>query len=113
MEIDNPEEVTKLENEFAEEIRKRGEDFKYFKDQFGEHPEERAVNEEMSEKLEEVLTINEIYGALKEKVPKIEPIRIPINQEKVSFMMRYWLSLDLKTMTHFRVPQNKTLIKLW
>jgi len=82
LEIDNPEEVTKLENEFAEEIRKRGEDFKYFKDQFGEHPEERAVNEEMSEKLEEVLTINEIYGALKEKVPKIEPIRIPINQEK-------------------------------
>ena len=40
-----------MENDFAEEIRKRGEDFKFFKDQFGEHPEERATNDEMSEKL--------------------------------------------------------------
>ena len=31
--MNNPEEVTKLENDFAEEIKKRGEDFKYFKDQ--------------------------------------------------------------------------------
>ena len=31
--MNNPEDVTKLENEFAEEIKKRGDDFKYFKDQ--------------------------------------------------------------------------------
>ena len=31
--MNNPEEVTKLENEFAEEVKKRGDDFKYFKDQ--------------------------------------------------------------------------------
>ena len=31
--MNNPEEVTKLENDFAEEVKKRGDDFKYFKDQ--------------------------------------------------------------------------------
>jgi len=82
LEINNPEECSNLEGEFAEEIRKRGEDFKYFKDQFGEHPEERASNEEHTEKLAAVTTINEIYAAIKEKVPKIEPLRIPMNQEQ-------------------------------
>jgi len=82
LEINNPEECTTMENDFAEEVRKRGEDFKYFKDQFGEHPEERATNEELTEKLANVTTINEIYAAIKEKVPKLEPIRIPMNQEK-------------------------------
>merc|ERR1711936_1014088 len=48
LEINNPEEVTALENTFAEEIKKRGEDFKFFKGQFGEHPEERANNEEIT-----------------------------------------------------------------
>jgi len=81
LEINNPEECSAMETDFAEEIRKRGEDFKYYKDQFGEHPEERATNEELSEKLASVTTINEIYAALKEKVPKLEPIRIPMNQE--------------------------------
>ena len=38
LEINNPEECTALENEFAEEIRKRGEDFKYYKDQVGGKP---------------------------------------------------------------------------
>ena len=33
LEMNNPEDVTKLETEFAEEVKKRGEDFKYFKDQ--------------------------------------------------------------------------------
>merc|ERR1711971_1459443 len=42
LEMNNPEDVTALENSFAEEIKKRGDDFKFFKDQFGEHPEERA-----------------------------------------------------------------------
>jgi len=81
LEINNPEECSQMETDFAEEIRKRGEDFKYYKDQFGEHPEERATNEELTEKLTGVTTINEIYAAMKEKVPKIEPIRIPMNQE--------------------------------
>merc|ERR1712226_1745175 len=64
------------------EVKKRGEDFKYYKDQFGEHPEERANNEEISEKLSGVTTLNEIYAAIKDKVPKPEPIRIPMNQEQ-------------------------------
>merc|ERR1711872_530966 len=81
LEINNPEECTSLENDFAEEIRKRGDDFKYFKDQFGEHPEERATNEELTEKLTGVTSLNEIYAAIKDKVPKLEPIRIPMNQE--------------------------------
>jgi len=81
LEINNPEECSAMETDFAEEIRKRGDDFKYFKDQFGEHPEERATNEELTEKLTGVTTINEIYAAIKEKVPKLEPIRIPMNQE--------------------------------
>jgi len=81
LEINNPEECSAMETDFAEEIRKRGEDFKYYKDQFGEHPEERATNEELTEKLTGVTTINEIYAAIKEKVPKLEPIRIPMNQE--------------------------------
>ena len=33
LEINNPEECTAIEHEFAEEIKKRGEDFKYYKDQ--------------------------------------------------------------------------------
>merc|ERR1712079_660799 len=82
LEMNNPEEVTALENAFAEEVKKRGDDFKFFKDQFGEHPEERANNEEITEKLAGVTTLNEIYSAIKEKVPKFEPIRIPTNQEK-------------------------------
>ncbi len=33
LEVSNPEECAKMEEEFAEEIRKRGPDFKYFQDQ--------------------------------------------------------------------------------
>ena len=33
LEMNNPEEVTAMENQFAEEVRKRGEDFKYYKSQ--------------------------------------------------------------------------------
>jgi len=81
--VANPEECTKLENEFAEEIKKRGDEFTFIKDQFGEHPEERAEgNAEHKVKLEGVTTLNEIYAAIKEKVPKLEPIRIPTNQEE-------------------------------
>jgi predicted protein tyrosine phosphatase len=82
LEINCPEECSKIEGEFAEELKKRGDEFKYYKDQFGEHPEERATNDQFSEKLEGIQTINEIYAALKEKVPKLEALRIPMNQEK-------------------------------
>merc|ERR1719193_407686 len=50
LEINNPEETSKLETEFAE-------------------------------KLSGVTTLNEIYAAIKDKVPKLDPIRIPMNQE--------------------------------
>ena len=40
--------------------------------QFGEHPEERANNEEISEKLSGVTTLNEIYAAIKDKVSALE-----------------------------------------
>ena len=33
LEINNPEETSKLEADFAEEVKKWGEDFKYYKDQ--------------------------------------------------------------------------------
>lgn len=82
LEINNPEECAKMEAEFLEELKKRGDEFKYYKDQFGEHPEERATNEELTEKLESITTLNEIYATLKEKVPKFEALRIPMNQEK-------------------------------
>jgi len=82
LEINCPEECSKIEAEFAEELKKRGDEFKYYKDQFGEHPEERATNDTFTEKLEGVQTINEIYAALKEKVPKLDALRIPMNQEK-------------------------------
>jgi len=81
LEINNPEDTAKLETDFAEDVKKRGDEFKYYKDQFGEHPEDRAHNEEITEKLAGVTTLNEIYAAIKDKVPKLEPIRIPMNQE--------------------------------
>merc|ERR1711874_524369 len=40
------------------------------------------MGEEISEKLSGVTTLNEIYAAIKDKVPKLEPIRIPMNQEQ-------------------------------
>ena len=43
LEINNPEETSKLETEFAEEVKKRGEDFKYFKDQVLDHFLENAI----------------------------------------------------------------------
>merc|ERR1712123_417549 len=46
------------------------------------NPEECTTNEELTEKLAGVTTLNEIYAAIKDKVPKLEPIRIPMNQEQ-------------------------------
>merc|ERR1711899_137723 len=47
-----------------------------------EHPDDRVVkNDEIAEKLGEVKTLTQIFGGLKEKVDKINAIRIPVNQE--------------------------------
>lgn len=82
LEVLKADDVTKMEEEFVEEIKKRGEDFKHYQDQYGEHPDERAIkNEEVSEKLAEVSTLSNIYQGLKEKVSKVEALRIPINQD--------------------------------
>ena len=52
LEVSLPEDVAKMEEEFAEVVRKRGPDFTFFQDQYGEHPEERAAkNVEVTEKL--------------------------------------------------------------
>ena len=60
-----------MEDDFAEEIKKRGDDFKFFQDQYGEHPDDRVVkNDEVTEKLAEVQTLTQIFGGLKEKVCK-------------------------------------------
>ena len=58
-----------MEDEFTEAIKSRGEDFKFYQDQYGEHPDERAVkNEEQTEKLADIQTLTNIYGGLKDKV---------------------------------------------
>ena len=60
-----------MEDEFADAIKSRGDDFKFFQDQYGEHPDERAVkNEELTEKLGDIQTLTSIYGGLKDKVGK-------------------------------------------
>jgi len=83
LEISNPEEVHKFEDEFAEEIKKRGEEFKFYQDQYGEHPEDRAAKMELqTEKLAKVDTLTNIFNGLKEKVDKVQALRIPVNQDK-------------------------------
>jgi len=82
LEVKNPDDVSKMEDELAEVVQGRGEDFKFYQDQYGEHPDERAVkNEELTEKLANVQTLTSIYGGLKEKNEKVNAIRIPLNQE--------------------------------
>jgi hypothetical protein len=69
LEVSCPEDVAKMEEEFAEVVRKRGPEFKFFQDQYGEHPEERAAkNVETNEPLGEVQTLTHIFTSLKEKV---------------------------------------------
>jgi len=82
LEVKNPDDVSKMEEEFAGVIKDRGEEFKFYQDQYGEHPDERAVkNEEVAEKLADIQTLTTIFGALKEKNDKVNAIRIPVNQE--------------------------------
>jgi len=69
LEVGNAADVSKMEDDFAAEITKRGEDFKFYQDQYGEHPDDRVVkNDEIAEKLGEVKTLTQIFGGLKEKV---------------------------------------------
>ena len=79
IEVANAADVSKMEDDFAEEIKKRGDDFKFFQDQYGEHPDDRVVNnDEVTEKLAEVQTLTQIFGGLKEKVCKLKLIMIQI-----------------------------------
>merc|ERR1719259_285483 len=82
LEVKCPNDVSKMEDEFADAIKSRGDDFKFYQDQYGEHPDERAVkNEELTEKLGDIQTLTSIYGGLKDKNEKVNAIRIPLNQE--------------------------------
>lgn len=82
LEVTDAEDVTKMENAFAEELKTRGPDFKYFQDQYGEHPDERSVkDQEVTEKLEKLTTLTEIFTDLVAKNPKVQALRIPLNQE--------------------------------
>ena len=69
MTVNNPEDITKMEDVFSEELKTRGEEMKYFKDPFGEHPEENTPKmEEMTEKIKDITTPAAIFGELKKKV---------------------------------------------
>ena len=69
LEISNPEEVSKWEEGFVEEIKKRGEEFKAYQDQYGEHPDEREAKlSQITEKLGDITTLTSIYSGMKEKV---------------------------------------------
>jgi len=83
IEIKDPQEVYKWEDAFVEEIKKRGEEFKYYQDQFGEHPDDRVTKDDVvTGKLGDLQTLTNIFGGIKTKVDKVEAIRIPVNQDK-------------------------------
>ena len=69
LELENPEEVSKWEDGFMEEIKRRGDEFKAYQDQYGEHPDEREAKlNQITEKLADVTTLTTIYKGMKEKV---------------------------------------------
>ena len=69
LEVKEPEDFLKMEVAFVKEIQERGADFKYYKDQYGEHPDERALkNEEITEKLESVVTLEDLIQATVKEV---------------------------------------------
>ena len=69
LELKNPEEVSKWEDGFVEEIKKRGDEFKAYQDQYGEHPDEREAKlNQLTEKLGDITTLTTIYTGMKEKV---------------------------------------------
>merc|ERR1712244_45181 len=89
LEMNNPEDVTALENSFAEEIKKRGDDFKFFKDQFGEHPEERANNEEITGELDRMRGIvpDDILDSLKKKKLGLPGIDFEVQEDRNAMQM--------------------------
>ncbi len=69
LDIPNPDAVSTMEEEFAAIIKAKGDEFKFYQDQYGEHPDERAAkNEQKSEKLGDIQTLTTIYNDLKAKV---------------------------------------------
>ena len=69
IEIKDPQEVYKWEDAFVEEIKKRGEEFKYYQDQFGEHPDDRVTKDDVvTGKLGDLQTLTNIFGGIKTKV---------------------------------------------
>merc|ERR1712193_25252 len=64
-------------------LKKRGEEYKFYQDQYGEHPEDRAAKMELlSEKMTQISTLTTIFNGLKEKVEKVQALRIPMEQDK-------------------------------
>jgi len=83
IEVPNPEEVGKMEEGFVGVIQGRGEEFKGYQDQYGEHPDDRGAKlEQVTEKITDIQTLTAIFGAIKSKVDKVEAVRIPVNQDK-------------------------------
>jgi predicted protein tyrosine phosphatase len=72
-----------MEEGFVGVIKGRGEEFKGYQDQYGEHPDDRGAKLEMvTEKIADIQTLTAIFGAIKSKVDKVEAVRIPVNQDK-------------------------------
>ena len=71
IEVGDMEELHKMEAAFTKEIEDRGAEFKYYQDQYGEHPDERKVkNVELNEKITKVQTVTQVIDGLKEQVRK-------------------------------------------
>jgi len=83
LELKDPKEVSTWEESFVKAIKDRGENFEFYQDQYGEHPDDRAAKEtKVTEKLADSTTLTEIFSALKGKNEKVEALRIPVNQDK-------------------------------
>eukprot|EP00096_Caligus_rogercresseyi_P006394 TRINITY_DN227_c0_g1_i1.p1 TRINITY_DN227_c0_g1~~TRINITY_DN227_c0_g1_i1.p1 ORF type:complete len:495 (+),score=211.05 TRINITY_DN227_c0_g1_i1:176-1660(+) len=82
LEVKKADDVAKMEEIFADIVKKRGDEFTYFQDQYGEHPDERSVkNEEVKTKLESISTLTNIFVDLKNEVSKVDALRVPLNQD--------------------------------
>merc|ERR1711983_277644 len=83
LELKDPKEVSTWEESFVKAIKDRGENFEFYQDEYGEHPDDRAAKEtKVTEKLADSTTLTEIFSALKGKNEKVEALRIPVNQDK-------------------------------
>lgn len=83
LELKDPAEVSSWEEGFVRAIKDRGENFEFYQDQYGEHPDDRVAKEtKVTEKLADITTLTEIFNGLKGKNEKVEALRIPVNQDK-------------------------------